>query len=180
MDCDIILRPILPTVFVCAAPPPPPLTVLYKISIDCSFFSCFFSNTGVELIKCSAALFTGCMLVMYNRVMYACVHLALWSRYVLFGKSDDKNILEKEKKKVFILYAVPVNQRVVLRSLGSLCTIMPQIECQNPLTIPSTTLISSTGLISGWLDVCCLTTNIQPATYFHTYNIRNIITKNKN
>ena len=44
MDCDIILCPILPTACDSA-----PLTVLYKISIDCfSFFSffflCFFSS----------------------------------------------------------------------------------------------------------------------------------------
>ena len=61
MDCDIILRPILPTAYDGA-----PHGVLYKISIGAYFFLFLVSNTGVELIRCSAALFTGCMLIMYN------------------------------------------------------------------------------------------------------------------
>ena len=85
MVCDIILHPILPTASDSTPPRPLSLTVLYKISIDCFFlliffFSFLFSNTGVELIRCCAALFIGCMLIMYNWMMYACVHLALWTR----------------------------------------------------------------------------------------------------
>ena len=101
----IQLHPVLPTAF---RPTPSPrfvvvvvcvfflsplsfsLTVLYKISIDC-FFSLLFSNTGIELIRCSTALFTGSMLIMYNWVMYACVHLTLWTRYVLCGNSHVSN-----------------------------------------------------------------------------------------
>ena len=36
-------------------------------------------------------LIYGCMLIMYNGVMYACVHLALWTRYVLCGNSHVSN-----------------------------------------------------------------------------------------
>ena len=39
-------------------------------------FSCI-NFTLSELIRCFTALFTGCMLIMWNRVKYACVHLAL-------------------------------------------------------------------------------------------------------
>ena len=60
MDCDIILHPILPTASDSTPPRPLSLTVLYKISIDYFFVVvvvvAFFSNTGVELIRCSAAL----------------------------------------------------------------------------------------------------------------------------
>ena len=39
------------------------------IMVECHSLSlslCLSSNTDVELIRCSAALFTGCMLIMYN------------------------------------------------------------------------------------------------------------------
>ena len=61
------------------------LTVLYKISIDC--FGFLFQYWSYELIRCSTVLFTGCMLIMYNWVMYAWVDLAMWTRYVLSGNS---------------------------------------------------------------------------------------------
>ena len=54
------------------------LTVLYKISMDCFCFLFQYQLHG--LIRCSAALVAGCMLIMCNRVMYAGVHLALWTR----------------------------------------------------------------------------------------------------
>ena len=70
MDRDIILHPFLPTA--CDSNPlPPPPTVLYKISID-SLPPPPHPSTGVEWIRCSAALFTGCMLVMYNSDVYMC------------------------------------------------------------------------------------------------------------
>ena len=50
-------------------------TVLYKISIDCFCF--VFQYWLFELIRCSTDLFAGCMLIMCNRVIYECVHLAL-------------------------------------------------------------------------------------------------------
>ena len=55
------------------------LTVLYKISIGC--FRFLFQYWSYELIKCSTALFAGCILIMSIWVIYACVHLALWTRY---------------------------------------------------------------------------------------------------
>ena len=65
----------------------PPSPLLFFISIDIFLPPPFPPrNTGVELIRCSAALFTGCMLIMYNWVMYACVHLALWISYVCMRK----------------------------------------------------------------------------------------------
>ena len=40
------------------------LTVLYEISLHC--FRFLFQYWSSELIRCSTALFTGCMLIMYN------------------------------------------------------------------------------------------------------------------
>ena len=64
-------------------PPPPPFTVLYKISIDCCFLFQYYS----WIDQWFAALFAGCILMMYNWVMYASVRLALLPRYVLCGNS---------------------------------------------------------------------------------------------
>ena len=78
------------------SPPPPhsPLLLFIRQELN-AFFVCalFFSlsNTGVELLRCSTALFTGCMLIIYNWVMYACVHLVLWTHYVLCGNSHVSN-----------------------------------------------------------------------------------------
>ena len=73
----------------CPSPPPPhsPLLFFIRQELNAFFVSALFfflSNTGVELI-------TGCMLIMYNWVMYACVHLVLWTHYVLCGNSHVSN-----------------------------------------------------------------------------------------
>ena len=41
----------------------------------------------LSVFSCSTALVAGCMPIMCNRVMYVCVDLALWARYVLCGNS---------------------------------------------------------------------------------------------
>ena len=57
--------------------------LLFFISIEC--FSFLLQYWSYDLIRSSTALFTGCKLIMYNLMMYAHVHLALWTRYVICG-----------------------------------------------------------------------------------------------
>ena len=71
----IEVRPVLPTACESFNSPPP---LLFFISIGC--FRFLFQYWSYELIRCSTALVTGCMFIMCNRVMYPCVHVALWTR----------------------------------------------------------------------------------------------------
>jgi len=68
------------------------LSLFFSLSLREALTALFFSpppplNTGIELIRCSTALFTGCMFIMYNWVVHACVQLAQWTHYVLCGNS---------------------------------------------------------------------------------------------